>query len=401
MKKSMSHNGRVVLFTEPFWAIPFNLVIVFATLFMLELGLSERQVGFVQTVLISSQILSSFFSGALTDLIGRKKTSLIFDTISWGGACLIWAFANSFTAFALAAILSGVNKICFVSFNCLLTEDATNSQRIRNFSGLHLMVLAGGLFTPIGGIIVDRLGLIQGTRALYFAAAVIMTSMFFVRHILWKETGNATATPKLNPIKNIMDTMNYIKQCKEAGLAFFLQSVNQFIIVFKPVFYFAFLKSTLGVEAFAMSLIPVSISILTMIVLLVLMPRIKVESRNHYISLGLLLSAISTIFFVLAVWGGMIFIILSVITDGLGTALIRPLIDSAWADSLDSERRASQLGTGNFLIGLLSIPAGILAAELYNLNTVLPFVFVSIVFIVTALVNIVFSRKLITLQVGF
>ena len=43
--RGMSHNGRVVALSEPFWSIPFNMLTVYAVLYMLELGLTKRESG--------------------------------------------------------------------------------------------------------------------------------------------------------------------------------------------------------------------------------------------------------------------------------------------------------------------------------------------------------------------
>jgi hypothetical protein len=48
-------NPKACLITEPFWGIPFNLYV--------------------------------------TDRLGRRRTSLIFDLLSWSLPTLIWAFA--------------------------------------------------------------------------------------------------------------------------------------------------------------------------------------------------------------------------------------------------------------------------------------------------------------------
>ena len=370
----LSPNGRAIALTEPFWSIPYNMFSVFATLYMLALGLTERQVGMIQTVLILVQIVASLFSGGITELLGRRRTVLFFDLVSWALACAVWAFAGGFAAFLVAAVLSGINRVVYVAFNCLLVEEASPDQRIRNYSALHLMVLSGGFFTPLAGLLVRNSGLVQGTRLIYLGSALVMGGMFFVRHRMLREPVLPPAVQRrLNPLSEVSGLLRYLKESREAAGAFLLQSLNQFIQVFKPLFYFAFLRDSLAVSALFFSLIPMAVSGITMIVLFFFLPRITPEKRNRHIRLGLGLFAASSLLLVLALRLGTLFLLLSVLTEGISFALLRPLIDSRWADSLNPEKRAAQMGAGNFLMGLITVPAGILAAEFYARRPELPF----------------------------
>ena len=56
---------------------------------MLALGLSDTRVGFIATVYMLSQAVFAFFSGPITDKMGRRKATAIFDFFSWCIPCLI------------------------------------------------------------------------------------------------------------------------------------------------------------------------------------------------------------------------------------------------------------------------------------------------------------------------
>ena len=83
---------------------------------------------------------------------------------------------------------------------------------------------------------------------------------------------------------------------------------------------------------------------------------------------------------------------LAIIADGFSAAFSRPLIDSLWADSLQDENRATQLGAGHLINGVFALPAGFLAAELYTRGPGLPFVASAVVFGVAALVALRLPR---------
>jgi MFS family permease len=346
---------------------------VYAVLYMLELGFTEREIGLTQTVLVGAQLISSIYSGRLTDLLGRKRTTLIFDMISWTGACLVWALSGHLFGFLIAAVLNGINKVVYVSFSCMLTEDASSSERLRNYSGLHFMVLTGGFFAPFGGFIVSRMGIITGTRILYFAAAVIMAIMFVFRHIAWKEPDFDPSEKHMSLLKGITDSFRYFISEKQRFIIFVLQGIAQFYLIFKPIFYYAFLKNVVGLSSSVISIVPVSMSVITMIILLGFLPRIKNSQRRNLLTAGLAMGGLSLILLVLSADGGLLFLGLSILIDGISTALMRPLLDSLWADQLENKKRTRQLSAGNFFFGIISVPAGSIAGEMYSFSPVLPF----------------------------
>ena len=74
---------RACVYTEPLWGIPYNLYTPYVSVYMLALGLTDAQIGLIVTISLVLQIFSSLMGGVVTDKLGRRKTTFIFDTISW------------------------------------------------------------------------------------------------------------------------------------------------------------------------------------------------------------------------------------------------------------------------------------------------------------------------------
>lgn len=388
----MSPNGRVTALSEPFWAIPFAMISVYATPYMLALGLTERQVGLAQTVLVATQLTSSLFSGTLTNVLGRRRTTLLFDTISWFMACVVWAIARNPAAFYLAAFLNGINRIVFVSFTCLLTEDASPDQRLRNYSGVHFMVLGGGLFAPVAGLLVSRIGLISGARTIYGVSAGVMLLMFILRHLAWTEPTKSAVIVKTSISVGIIDSLRYFFSHRSTRLAYLLQAIKQFMTIFKPLFLYAYLRDHLKLSDGIVSGIPPLLSVTTMILLVWVLPKVTPAARRGFLAGGLASGGISALLLVLVPRFGLGALALSVLADGVSAAFSRPLIDSLWADSLQDEKRAIQLGAGHLLTGIITVPAGALAAELYTRSPSMPFAVAAAIFGAAAILALALPR---------
>jgi DHA1 family tetracycline resistance protein-like MFS transporter len=186
--RSFSGNTRAVLVTEPIWTIPYNLVQTYAPVYMLALGCTPEQVGLVGSAALACQILFALASGWITDRLGRKRTTLLFDTISWSGAMLIWAFARGFSWFLAAALVNSVARIVQTSWTCLAIEDAPGKQRVHFYTWISVAGVLAGFVAPLSGVLVGRFGLVAAMRSLYLFAFAAMTSMFFFRNGMLVET---------------------------------------------------------------------------------------------------------------------------------------------------------------------------------------------------------------------
>ena len=92
-------NARACVMVEPLFIIPHNLFITYTSVYMVALGCTDKQIGLIASVSLIFQMFFSIIGGYVTDKLGRKRTSLIFDLISWCIPTLIWAVAQNFYFF--------------------------------------------------------------------------------------------------------------------------------------------------------------------------------------------------------------------------------------------------------------------------------------------------------------
>jgi DHA1 family tetracycline resistance protein-like MFS transporter len=186
--RGIKGNARAVLVTEAMWAVPFNLYTTYASLYMLALGCSRAQVGLIVSLNLGAGMIFALISGYITDLLGRKRTTFIFDMIAWTLPTLLWAFARNFSWFLIAALLNSVVRIVFTSWSCLLVEDTPPQIRIYTYSGLYMVGLLAGFLSPLAGLLVGRFSLVPAMRGLYLLAFFSFTSMFVIRNAIVQET---------------------------------------------------------------------------------------------------------------------------------------------------------------------------------------------------------------------
>src|SRR5512143_1667947 len=99
---SLRGNQRGCVYPNPLWGIPYNLYAPYISVYMLALGLSDQQIGLIVSLSDGVQIILALLSGAVTDKLGRRRTSLIFEFLAWSIPALISAVAQNFWYFLAA-----------------------------------------------------------------------------------------------------------------------------------------------------------------------------------------------------------------------------------------------------------------------------------------------------------
>lgn len=79
----LTGNARVCVFVEPLWSVPYNLYATYATLYMLQLGVSKVQVGAIATAGFALQIVMTLLSSYVTDRLGRAPCSSLTPSAGW------------------------------------------------------------------------------------------------------------------------------------------------------------------------------------------------------------------------------------------------------------------------------------------------------------------------------
>jgi len=212
---SLKGNPRACIWLEPLWGIAHNLYTPYAALFMVLLGLDEYDIGVVTSIFYASQAVASVFSGVITDKLGRRWTTVIFDTLSWSVPTFIWMFAQNKYWFMVAALFNGLWRITDNSWGLLLVEDAEKDKIVPMYSLTSVMGLIAAFFAPISSLAVHRFGVESTMRFLYGFTFVSMTAKFLILFFLSTETGVGKRRMEATRNKSIFTSL---WECKDVFL---------------------------------------------------------------------------------------------------------------------------------------------------------------------------------------
>ncbi|WP_246315844.1 MFS transporter [Paenibacillus foliorum] len=400
MFNKLQGNARGCMLYEPMFLLPYSLYLTYASVYMLELGVSETQIGLLTSLGLMLQIFTSLISGYLTDRMGRKKALMVFDFVSWSTATLLWAFSQNIWFFLAAAIFNSFQKVPNTAWYCLLVEDTKPDERPHIFNVLQLINIICGLFAPLGGLLVSHYGLVPANRIMYLIAFVSMTLMFIGRNYATHETEIGIRKSKeqgaFQPRVIVRDYWQVVKMVfanTPLLLIFGIYMLYQFQLNMRNTYLSIYLVKALNFSEAFIAWFPAVTSVSMLVLILYVVPRIKLAHVNRFMVIGFLLSAAAMLLQIVAPVEGTFWIVGSTILFAVGTIITYPYLEASVANVIQDEERAKVFSILSVMILIFVSPSGIIGGWSYAINPRLPFVLIVVSFVISALLMVWFTKK--------
>lgn len=397
--KGFKGNARACLMMEPLWGIPYNLFITYTSVYMAALGCTEQEIGLIASVGLIFQMFFSLVGGHITDKLGRKRTSLLFAIISWSIPTLIWAMAQNFYYFLIAAIINSAVRVVHTSWTCLFVEDTPPGERVHVFTWMQIAGILSGFVAPMAGFFVARYQLVPAVRGLYFFAFFSMTFMFIFRNFMVHETEQGLVRMKESRNVNFFDSLKDYKKAASQLLttpytmiAFLLSVFVNIYTVVRTNFFSILLTKKLGFSQGSIALFPMIQSGIMLLVLLFVMPIIGRLSFKKPLLASFVSLIISNLLLVVSPDRSYIVLIISTIFMAFGTAISFPLVESILANAIGDKERAKTMSILHVMLFAITAPFGYIGGLLASVSEELPFVMMSLIFLVCIFLILVLDR---------
>ena len=390
----VSRNVQILLGTEPLWAIPVTWTRTYASLFMAALGLSATQIGWMASLTLITQMLVAPLGGYAADHLGRKRTLITFDIVSWIIPPLIWMVAQNVWYFAIAAILNGVGMIISPSWNCLLVEDTNPARRPAVFAAFQLIVLGAGIFSPISGWIVDGKGVIMGTRIIYGITALSIGIMTISRALTITETSIGVAIADEMQGATIKDALSSYWAALMHGfrdhtlsMLFLLTMINFAYATIWNTYSALYMTHSKGLNLSPglVAFWPTFSSFFIVLTLTLLVPRVRLEKLPHWLLLSSTLLCTGVLVFMLIPPNSYGLLVVPAVLIAMGTALVNPVRDTFIANIVDDRQRAPFMAAINSVSMCVLVPLTPLAGRLFEVNAKAPLIVLMAVLILGVL----------------
>ncbi|MCU6790519.1 MFS transporter [Paenibacillus sp. WQ 127069] len=400
MFNKLQGNARGCLIYEPMFIVPYSLYLTYASIYMLELGITETEIGLVTSLGLVLQIFTSLISGYLTDRMGRKRALLIYDLVSWSVATLLWMTAQNVWFFVIAAAFNSFQKVPNTAWYCLLVEGTHPKDRAYIFSTLQFISVASGLLAPLGGLLVERYTLISAERMMYGLAFVSMTAMFICRHFATYETEIGIRKMKEHAsfqwkalLQEYISVLRAIVANKALLLVFGIYVLYQFQLTMRNTYLSIYLVQSLQFDAVWIAWLPAVTSVATLLLLFFYIPRLNRDRMNTYMLVGLFICTAAYIIQIVTPPGAVMPILFSTVFTAAGSIIVYPNLEAAVQNAIDDDKRASIFSILSVLILIFISPAGLIGGWTYSIDPRLPFILIIAAFIWSAVLMLLYIQQ--------
>jgi hypothetical protein len=379
--KEFRGNARGCVYTEPIWGIPYNLYIPYVSLYMIALGLSDKQIGLTVTIGWAFQIFFALMSGVITDKLGRRLTTLVFDIISWSVPALISAIAQNYWYFLGAAIINSAWRVTHNSWTCLMVEDTDPDQLVDIYSWVYIAGLLVAFFAPLAGLLIKSFSLVPTMRGLYLFAAVMFTVKCISTYRLTKETTQGKIRMHATEHQSVFSVLGEYKgvlgevlRTPQTLYTAGIMLILSICMLINGTFWAIIVTEKLHIPAQNLALFPFVKSVIMLAFFFVIIPRMR---RLHFkipLVLGFAGFVLSQLLLITIPEKGYGLLLISILLEACSTATVSPLVDQMTVRTVDPKERARIQSILYVGIILLTSPFGWIGGMLSEANKNLPFV---------------------------
>ena len=392
-------NARGAVFTEALWGIPYNLYAPYISVYMLAFGLTDVQIGLITTISLVGQAFFALLSGAITDKLGRKRTTFLFDALSWSVPTLIWAVAQDFNYFVVAAVINSTWRITHNSWSCVLVEDTDPDLLVDIYTWIYISGQLVVFFSPIAGVLINRFGLIPTMRGLYLFACLLMTIKFIAMNAMVTETRQGMVRMAETQGQSIFSMLGEYKGVFRQILAapqtlttLGIMLVMSIATMINSTFWAVLVTGKLRIPAEHLALYPFARSIIMLTFFFLLIPRIRDMHFKNPMLIGFAGFVVSQALLISIPEKGYVLLLLSVLIETCSYAALGTQVDRMLVVTVEAKERARILAILLLVQVAATSPFGWIAGQLSSINRNFPFILNIVLFGIGALLVLRASR---------
>jgi len=370
---------------------------------MSALSLTDRQIGLVASITFFSRAVCAFFSGAITDKMGRRKATFFMDIIAWAIPALLWAFSQNFWWFVVAAAFNGFMQITDNSWNCLLVEDADKGQIVNIYTWVHIAGQLAIFFAPLSGLLVNSLTIVPAMRIVFIFACISMSAKFILLFKYSDETKTGAIRVRETSGVSILSLLSgygaIAKKILSSPEMLTALALNALFAVTTGVmtnFFGLYTTKNLMIPEYLLSIFPIIRSAILLCFMFFLQTRVSKRGYKIPMVAGALLYLLSHAILLLCPTVGdnaIIFAVIYTVLEACAHGLAMPRRDSIMVLFIEERERARIISVMTMAVFAVNIPFGYLSGFLSDIDRRLPFL-LNIGFFVAMSLVIALSRNL-------
>ncbi|MBI9048891.1 MAG: MFS transporter [Anaerolineaceae bacterium] len=374
-------NARGCVYTEALNGIPNSLLAPYVSVYMLALGINDEQIGLWLSVGWVFQLIMAVFGGVITDKLGRRKTTLIFDIFAWTIPAIIFAFAQTYWHFLAAAVMASFLRVAANAWTCLMVEDAEADELIDIFTWIQIMCLTSAYFVPLAGLLIMKFDLIPAVRMMYLFAALSFTVKAFLTYRLTTETTQGLVRMEQTRGKSLFSSLKeydgvfkIIFNNPASLITMGIMAIMSISTTINGTFWSVIVTEKIGIPAEHIAIYPFAKSIVMLLFFFLVIPRMKTVNFKIPMMVGFSGFLFSQLILVLVPQANYGVLLISILFEACSLATVTPLLEQMTIVTIDAKERARIQSILYVAVILITSPFGWIAGLLSAQEKALPFV---------------------------
>jgi MFS family permease len=365
----------------------------FQSLYIRELGASPLLLGLMSS-LGSLLIATVRIPGAfVADHYGRKRVIAVF-TFGVAFSYLFYALAPNWKFILAGVVIVNLSHVYIPALEAIEADSIPAKRRGIGYSVVNVLPMLPAMITPpIGGFLVDRMGLIPGMRVAYVVTFVgtLLTALIralFLKETLedppefrWPEAGSAFRESFSSIVEAWREMPRNMVPLTVAML------IGAFEIPVFHVYMSLYAIDVVGVGGFEWSLMSTAYMVAGLLVGLPVGRMIDSIGRKKSILLAYLFSTPVIVLFIFS--RGVIPLLASQVLFAVSQAFWFPAFSALMADLIPQDKRGRIMGLIGTLRTLASVPAAALFGIMYESGPATPFFLAIVLEVLTVAIVVV------------
>jgi MFS family permease len=367
----------VTIYAGALWTVCLCMAAPYLSLYMVQLGLSETEVGLYQFLMKAVGLVGFFLGGYFSDVWGRKRALITFDIFTWCGYCLCLALAHDKWWCIAAIFFIATNALSLPPYQCLLAEDLSAKKRGYVYTVLQLVNLAPFLlfFPLLGGLWVEKAGLGPASHGMYwlFLACVSLGIAIRWRLLPKSEVYEKPPGAWIHILQEGLSqyTKTLAKYLQKPGWVLFLASrlIDEWFIATWAIYASLYYARYLGLHDSYLSLLTQGSAYVAFLMLFFLMPNLSQKSLVKILGLDQLLGLAAMALLLWITPGSKDLLMLCLLVASLaaaGGSLYASVSTAVWMSIMDEKERAKVVAASTAFIYIGVLVAGSLSSFIYG-----------------------------------
>jgi MFS family permease len=354
-----------------------QMIFPLESLYVQELGANVKQVGLFFTIAAIAPLCFQVFGGWLSDSVGRLQ-AIAIGSVGGTLSYLFYIFAPSWVWLLPSSILTAM-AIAFVSpsFQAFIAEESTEETRGRVYGITSTMYMVVNIIGPVlGGVIAQGLSfktmyILAG--CLYSMAAIIRVLMARYANRKKSDRGQSGDRPSLAGFRASLTSV--LALLTAGGLVtwiFVSDGVRDVAFSLTGRLMPLYLENEMGLDLIQIS----ALQSISAIVAMIFMGPAGWLSDKRGERVGIVggFGLISVGWYIFLIGGHFGHFVVSRVFVGIGWALIDPAYSSLISKAVPDRLRGTAFGLFSTSLGLISLPAPWLGAQLWEaISPIFPF----------------------------